>query len=113
MGTRPGLRRSPPSSTNAVRFPRMARRYFGTDGVRGVVGEDLTPDLVERLGKAATLWSDGGGVFVGRGTKAPGPRAEGAVARGIVSGGGAPGAPRGRPNPAGGPPSPAPPRGCP
>jgi len=24
------------------------RRYFGTDGVRGVVGEDLTPDLVER-----------------------------------------------------------------
>ena len=34
----------------------MARRYFGTDGVRGVVGEDLTPQLVERLGRAATLW---------------------------------------------------------
>ena len=27
-----------------------ARRYFGTDGVRGVVGETLTAELVERLG---------------------------------------------------------------
>ena len=30
----------------------MGRRYFGTDGVRGIVGEDLTPRLVERLGRA-------------------------------------------------------------
>jgi phosphoglucosamine mutase len=63
----------------------MARRYFGTDGVRGVVGEDLTPDLVERLGKAATLWSDGGRVFVGRDTRASGPELEEAFARGVVS----------------------------
>ena len=35
----------------------MARRYFGTDGVRGIVGETLTPELVERLGRASTLWS--------------------------------------------------------
>ena len=35
----------------------MARRYFGTDGVRGIVGESLTVDLVERLGRAAALWS--------------------------------------------------------
>ena len=27
-------------------------RIFGTDGVRGIVGDDLTVDLVERLGKA-------------------------------------------------------------
>ena len=33
------------------------RQYFGTDGVRGIVGEDLTTELVQRLGKAATLWS--------------------------------------------------------
>ena len=26
----------------------VTRRYFGTDGVRGVVGETLTADLVER-----------------------------------------------------------------
>src|ERR687898_104368 len=39
------------------------RRYFGTDGVRGVVGEDLTSELVEKLGKAATLWSGRGRVL--------------------------------------------------
>jgi phosphoglucosamine mutase len=62
----------------------VARRYFGTDGVRGVVGEDLTPELVQRLGKAATLWSKGGRVFVGRDTRASGPELEEAFARGIV-----------------------------
>ncbi len=64
------------------------RRYFGTDGVRGVVGEDVTPDLVERLGRAATIWSGGGRVLVGRDTRASGPELEGALARGIVSAGG-------------------------
>jgi phosphoglucosamine mutase len=66
----------------------MARRYFGTDGVRGVVGHDLTADLVERLGKAATLWSKGGRVFVGRDTRGSGPALEEAFARGIVEAGG-------------------------
>jgi phosphoglucosamine mutase len=66
----------------------LARRYFGTDGVRGVVGEDLTPELVERLGRAATLWSDGGRVFVGRDTRSSGPALEEAFARGIVGAGG-------------------------
>jgi phosphoglucosamine mutase len=66
----------------------MARRYFGTDGVRGVVGQDLTPELIERLGKAATLWSKGGRVFVGRDTRASGPELEEAFARGIVEAGG-------------------------
>jgi phosphoglucosamine mutase len=66
----------------------LARRYFGTDGVRGVVGEDLTADLVERLGKAATLWSEGGRVFIGRDTRGSGPELEEAFARGVVSAGG-------------------------
>ena len=66
----------------------MARRYFGTDGVRGVVGEDLTHELVEKLGRAATLWSEGGRVFVGRDTRASGPALEEAFARGIVAAGG-------------------------
>src|SRR5438034_3949594 len=60
------------------------RRYFGTDGVRGIVGKDLTPELVERLGKAATLWSKGGRVFVGRDTRGSGPELEEAFARGVV-----------------------------
>jgi phosphoglucosamine mutase len=64
------------------------RRYFGTDGVRGVVGADLTPELVEKVGKAATLWAGGGRVFVGRDTRESGPELEAAVARGIASAGG-------------------------
>lgn len=64
------------------------RRYFGTDGVRGVFGEDLTAELVERLGKAATLWSGRGRVFVGRDTRGSGPELEEAFARGVVAAGG-------------------------
>jgi phosphoglucosamine mutase len=66
----------------------VPREYFGTDGVRGVVGEDLTPDLVERLGRAATLWSGRGRIFVGRDTRASGVELEDALARGIASAGG-------------------------
>src|ERR687885_2979529 len=66
----------------------MARRYFGTDGVRGIVGEFLTPELVERLGRAATLWTGAGKVFVGRDTRASGVELEEAFARGVISGGG-------------------------
>jgi phosphoglucosamine mutase len=66
----------------------VARRYFGTDGVRGVVGQDLTPELVERLGRAATLWSRGGRVFVGRDTRASGVELEEAFVGGVVSAGG-------------------------
>ena len=66
----------------------MPRRYFGTDGVRGVVGETLTADLVERLGKAAALWCGRGRVFVGRDTRASGPELEEAFANGVASAGG-------------------------
>ncbi len=65
-----------------------ARRYFGTDGVRGVVGETLTEELVERLGKAGTLWAGGGRVVVARDTRGSGPALEAALVRGIVSAGG-------------------------
>jgi len=66
----------------------VAREYFGTDGVRGVVGDTLTPDLVERLGRAAALWCERGRVFVGRDTRASGPELEEAFATGIASAGG-------------------------
>ena len=66
----------------------MAREYFGTDGVRGVVGKEITPELVERLGRAATLWCGRGRIFVGRDTRASGPELEAALARGIASVGG-------------------------
>lgn len=65
-----------------------ARHHFGTDGVRGVVGETLTAELVEQLGRAATLWAGGGRVLVGRDTRASGPELEAALARGIADAGG-------------------------
>jgi phosphoglucosamine mutase len=64
----------------------MARRYFGTDGVRGIVGEDLTEELVERLGRAFAI-TGAGDVLIGRDTRASGPALEAALARGIASGG--------------------------
>ena len=66
----------------------VARQYFGTDGVRGIVGEFITVELVEKLGKASALWSGGGRVFVGRDTRSSGEELEEAFARGIVSAGG-------------------------
>src|SRR3954465_12575518 len=67
----------------------VKRLYFGTDGVRGVVGKELTPELVERLGRAGT---EGGGpgsrVFIGRDTRASGAELEQAFARGVVEAGG-------------------------
>ncbi|HWQ01429.1 MAG TPA: phosphoglucosamine mutase, partial [Gaiellaceae bacterium] len=65
----------------------MARKYFGTDGVRGVVGKDLTPQLVERLGRASALWMDGGGVVIGRDTRGSGPELEYAFSTGVASAG--------------------------
>ena len=66
----------------------MRRTYFGTDGVRGIVGESLTPEIVEKLGKAVALWSGRGRVFVGRDTRASGIELEEAFATGISSAGG-------------------------
>ena len=66
----------------------MARRYFGTDGVRGIVGADLTPELIERLGRASAYWSGRGRIFIGRDTRASGVELEDALARGIASAGG-------------------------
>jgi phosphoglucosamine mutase len=65
----------------------VARQYFGTDGVRGVVGDFLTAELVERLGKAAALWCGRGRIFIGRDTRASGPELEEAFAAGVASAG--------------------------
>jgi phosphoglucosamine mutase len=66
----------------------VARRWFGTDGIRGVVGDTLTEELVERIGRAATLWSGRGRALVGRDTRGSGPALEVALTRGIVDAGG-------------------------
>ena len=97
----PMSNRAQGEASNSSSFPRAsvtadgrvspregARPHFGTDGVRGIVGDTLTLDLVERLGRAATVWAGRGRVFVGRDTRGSGPALEEALVRGIVSAGG-------------------------
>jgi phosphoglucosamine mutase len=76
------------SSSRPLRSRAVARNYFGTDGVRGIVGEFITVDLLERLGRASALWSGRGRVFVGRATRRSGEELEEAFARGVASAGG-------------------------
>jgi len=65
------------------------RTLFGTDGVRGVAGVDLTAELARDLGAAAAAWAgEGSRVLIGRDTRESGPELEEALAEGIVSGGG-------------------------
>jgi phosphoglucosamine mutase len=62
---------------------------FGTDGVRGVANDDLTPDLTVRLGQAAglVLAPGGGVVVVGRDTRLSGTMLEAALVAGLCSAG--------------------------
>src|SRR3954451_18309777 len=66
------------------------RRLFGTDGVRGPVGELLTPDLAVRLGRAAALVADAERpqVLIIRDTRQSGPMLEEGLAAGVAAGGG-------------------------
>src|SRR4029077_12196958 len=87
---RPASRRlaRPRSGPSASSVGASMRRYFGTDGVRGIVGRDITPAFVERLGRAVTLWSGGGAVLIGRDTRASGRELERSFASGVASAGG-------------------------
>lgn len=68
----------------------MARKYFGTDGVRGKVGEPpLTVDFVLRLASAAAraLAPGGGKVLIGKDTRLSGYMFEAALEAGFVAAG--------------------------
>jgi len=72
----------------------MARRLFGTDGVRGVAGEFLTAELTLALARAATARASATGattrprVLVIRDTRESGEMLEAAVAAGVAAAGG-------------------------
>ncbi|MCW3040792.1 MAG: phosphoglucosamine mutase [Solirubrobacterales bacterium] len=71
----------------------MARRLFGTDGVRGVAGEVLTAELALALGRAVTLAAEPTEgrrpqVLVIRDTRESGEMLEAALAAGVTSAGG-------------------------
>lgn len=73
----------------------MVRRYFGTDGVRGKVGEaPITPEFVLRLGYAAgkvlTAGHSGGqrpNVLIGKDTRVSGYMLEAALQAGLTAAG--------------------------
>ncbi len=68
-------------------------QYFGTDGVRGVANDDITPELALGIGRALvrTLREEGAPrprVVIGRDPRASGEMLEAAVAAGVCSAGG-------------------------
>jgi phosphoglucosamine mutase len=68
----------------------MRRRYFGTDGIRGRVGEDpMTVDFALRLASAAAhaLAPQGGTVLIGKDTRVSGYMFESALEAGFVASG--------------------------
>jgi phosphoglucosamine mutase len=68
----------------------MGRRYFGTDGVRGTVGEHpMTVDFALQLASAAArvLAPEGGTVLIGKDTRLSGYMFESALEAGFVAAG--------------------------
>src|SRR5512134_3450216 len=74
----------------------MSRKYFGTDGVRGKVGQEpITPDLVMRLGYAAGKVLAGlprkgmerPAVLIGKDTRVSGYMLESALEAGLAAAG--------------------------
>jgi phosphoglucosamine mutase len=68
----------------------MARRFFGTDGIRGRVGEHpMTAEFALRLASAAArvLAPDGGHVVIGKDTRVSGYMFESALEAGFVAAG--------------------------
>jgi phosphoglucosamine mutase len=66
------------------------RKLFGTDGVRGVAGEFLSPELATALGRAAAAISpaEAAQVLIVRDTRESGEMLEAALAAGVAAGGG-------------------------
>ncbi|MBN2711994.1 MAG: phosphoglucosamine mutase, partial [Planctomycetes bacterium] len=62
----------------------MGRLMIGISGVRGVVGDNLTPELLVRLGQSFGTYVDSGTVVVGRDTRVSGDMVKHAVFSGLL-----------------------------
>ncbi|MCJ2554824.1 MAG: phosphoglucosamine mutase [Candidatus Thermoplasmatota archaeon] len=62
-------------------------RLFGTNGIRGIVGEEMTPDLAHRVGRAAGFLWRGQPVAVGNDTRTSGPMLKAALIAGLTAAG--------------------------
>jgi len=63
---------------------KFQKQLFGTNGVRGVVGKDLTPELVLRIGKALGTMRKGC-IAVGRDTRTSGETLVNAIKAGLLA----------------------------
>jgi phosphoglucosamine mutase len=65
----------------------VPRVRFGTDGVRGLANDTLTPEVALAVGRAAVTLSGGRPVLIGRDTRRSGTMLEAAVAAGVCAAG--------------------------
>ncbi|HYF48065.1 MAG TPA: hypothetical protein VEJ63_01570 [Planctomycetota bacterium] len=66
---------------------RCSDLMISVSGVRGIVGQSLTPELLVRLGHAFATYLNAGRVVVGRDTRVSGEMAKHAVLSGLLAGG--------------------------
>jgi phosphoglucosamine mutase len=64
-------------------------KYFGTDGIRGIAGKGISPDLAYRVGLSATkaLGKDNLKIVVGKDPRLSGDAIEAALCAGLLGGG--------------------------
>ncbi len=60
-------------------------KLFGTDGVRGIVNENMTPELAMKVAQAACTWLGGGKVLIGKDVRYGGDMLVNAVSAGLMS----------------------------
>jgi phosphomannomutase / phosphoglucomutase len=65
---------------------KMEKKLFGTNGVRGIVGKELTPDIVLAIGQALGTMRKGR-IAVGRDTRTSGEVFGKAIKAGLLASG--------------------------
>jgi len=65
---------------------KTEKRLFGTNGVRGIAGTEMTPDLTLKIGLALGTMRPGT-VAVGRDTRTSGPALASALKAGLLAAG--------------------------
>jgi len=72
------------SEKNQVSVSKIQKRLFGTNGVRGIVGKEMTPELVFKIGESLGTMRKGR-IAVGRDTRTSGDTLIKAVTAGILA----------------------------
>lgn len=65
----------------------MPLQFFGTSGIRGIVGTELSPLLATKIGLAVATYVKGGKIIVGHDSRTSSPMIESALISGLLSGG--------------------------